>query len=67
MPAQGGVRRRLTADTTDAGFPRWSPDGQTILFTEHNESRQAALWSVTEVTNPRRRLLSYCRSDAVDG
>jgi Tol biopolymer transport system component len=46
MSARGGVRHRLTADNTDSGYPRWSPNGQTILFTEHNESNRASLWSV---------------------
>jgi Tol biopolymer transport system component len=41
--------RRLTDDATDAGQPRWSPDGKRILFTGRNDATTFApqpLWIV---------------------
>lgn len=34
----GSGLRRLTDDSLGAGYPRWSPDGQQILFTQHLEA-----------------------------
>lgn len=55
--------RRLTDDTLGAGYPRWSPDGTHILFTQHLEAATfapAPLWVVdvaggkpTPLTDPR--------------
>ncbi len=33
IPARGGVERRLTHDPAYDGLPRWTPDGQRIVFT----------------------------------
>jgi Tol biopolymer transport system component len=32
VPAAGGEAKRLTSDDYAAGYPRWSPDGRSILF-----------------------------------
>jgi Tol biopolymer transport system component len=32
VPAAGGEAKRLTSDDYGAGYPRWSPDGRSILF-----------------------------------
>lgn len=45
----GAGLRRLTDDATDAGHPRWSPDGKQILFTGRNDATTfapAPLWVV---------------------
>jgi Tol biopolymer transport system component len=61
--ADGSGLRRLTDDTLGAGYPRWSPDGKRILFTEHLEATTFAagpLWLVdtaggkpTPLTDPQ--------------
>ena len=41
--------RRLTDDTLGAGYPRWSPDGKRILFSQRVEATTFApgpLWVV---------------------
>jgi Tol biopolymer transport system component len=41
--------RRLTNDALGAGYPRWSPDGKRILFTQHLDATTFApgpLWVV---------------------
>ncbi len=32
VPASGGQAQRLTSDDFSAAYPRWSPDGKSILF-----------------------------------
>ncbi len=59
----GSGLRRLTDDTLGAGYPRWSPDGTQILFTQHLEAATFApgpLWVVdiaggkpTPLTDPQ--------------
>jgi Tol biopolymer transport system component len=48
MRIDGTGLRRLTDDTTDAAYPRWSPDGKRILFTEHYDGNfsPGPLWVV---------------------
>jgi Tol biopolymer transport system component len=36
--SDGTGLRRLTDDALGAGYPRWSPDGKRILFTQHNDT-----------------------------
>jgi hypothetical protein len=31
-PLEGGSRRKISGDLSDAGFPVWSPDGSRLLF-----------------------------------
>jgi Tol biopolymer transport system component len=44
--------RRLTADTSGAGYARWSPDGQRILFS----SGTSALWIVDVASGKSRQI-----------
>jgi len=44
-PAAGGTSRRLTDDLQDATRPRWSPDGQQIVFQSYRDGN-FHLWSI---------------------
>ena len=49
MRADGSQARQLTGDATSASYPRWSPDGKHILFTDHQDDLAASthgLWIV---------------------
>ena len=37
VPAGGGIARRLTANPGAASFPVFSPDGQSLAFTGHDD------------------------------
>ena len=73
----GSGLRRLTDDTVGAGYPRWSPDGKRILFTEHLESTTYApgpLWVVdvaggkpTPLTDPNDPGWSFAGDWSPDG
>lgn len=45
MPIQGGEARRLTDDFGDIAWPRWSPDGQRIVFQSYRTGN-FHLWSI---------------------
>lgn len=60
MRADGSNARQLTADTTSASYPRWSPDGKQILFTENGDDRASSphgLWIVDVDGGPPRPLM----------
>ncbi|MEU0096296.1 DPP IV N-terminal domain-containing protein [Kribbella sp. NPDC006257] len=44
-PSEGGTSRRLTDDLQDATRPRWSPDGQRIVFQSYRDGN-FHLWSI---------------------
>ncbi|TDW23343.1 DPP IV N-terminal domain-containing protein [Kribbella kalugense] len=44
-PAAGGTSRRLTDDLQDATRPRWSPDGQSIVFQSYRDGN-FHLWTI---------------------
>lgn len=51
--------RRLTDDALGAGYPRWSPDGKQILFTQHLDGTTFApgpLWVVDVADGAARPL-----------
>jgi tricorn protease len=47
-PTTAGHARRLTDDAMSAGYPRFSPDGTTILFTQGMDggTHDGPLWTV---------------------
>lgn len=53
-----GTARRLTSDDTDAAYPRWSPDGHSILFT-WNSSAGADLAIVSAAGGTPRLALKH--------
>ena len=73
----GSGLRRLTDDTLGAGFPRWSPDGKRILFSQRVEATTFApgpLWVVdigggkpTPLTNPTDPGISFSGDWSPDG
>jgi Tol biopolymer transport system component len=61
MRTGGGGLRQLTGYNLDASKPRWSPDGQTILFTQRGDIAQSELftwplWIVPVSGGPPTRL-----------
>ena len=75
--ADGSGLRRLTDDTSGAGYPRWSPDGKRILFSQRVEATTFApgpLWIVdvaggkpTPVTDPADPGISFSGDWSPDG
>jgi Tol biopolymer transport system component len=73
----GSGLRRLTDDSLGAGYPRWSPDGKRILFTQRAEATTFApgpLWVVdvaggapTPVTDPADPGISFSGDWSPDG
>ena len=61
VPAAGGEARRLTSDDVGAAFPRWSPDGERILFGGRRSSSGAEDFALLVVAagggEPRRVLV----------
>jgi len=54
VPATGGVARRLTATSGSISFPRFSPDGSQIAFTNHDEGPFEVYLMEAEGGHPRR-------------
>jgi Tol biopolymer transport system component len=73
----GSGQRRLTDDSTGAGYPRWSPDGKRILFSQRVEATTFApgpLWIVDvaggkprPVTDPADPGISFSGDWSPDG
>lgn len=73
----GSGLRRLTDDTLGAGYPRWSPDGKRILFSQRVEATTFApgpLWVVdiaggkpTPLTDPTDPGISFSGDWSPDG
>jgi Tol biopolymer transport system component len=60
VPAAGGEAKRLTSDDVGAAYPRWSPDGEQILFGGRRSSSGAedfALLVVPVAGGEPRRVL----------
>ena len=59
VPLAGGGATRLTGDGGRVAYPRFSPDGRTILFTQNDRHGHAALWLMPAAGGPARQLTSY--------
>ena len=55
IAAAGGVERRLTNEPAYDGLPRWTPDGQRIVFTS-DRSGTPQLWEIAAEGGRLRRL-----------
>ena len=53
----GGAAVRITNDPNFEIRPRWSPDGQRLLYARLNDSGTYDLWVVPALGGPTRRLL----------
>jgi Tol biopolymer transport system component len=60
VPAAGGEARRLTSDDFGAAYPRWSPDGKSILFAGRTSPGAAdcVLWVVPAAGDKPRRVFN---------
>ena len=45
IPAAGGEPRQITFDTTESGWPRWTPDGRSIVYSS-TRGGSLTLWRV---------------------
>lgn len=62
VPAAGGEARRLTSDDFGASYPRWSPDGRSILFAGRSmdaASADSVLWVVPAAGGEPRRVFKH--------
>ena len=59
----GSDIRRLTQDALVASYPRWSPDGTTILFQQNIDEQGSPLWTVPFAGGKPRRLTTDQGSD----
>lgn len=57
VPVGGGPATRLTADRTDATQPRWSPDGEQLVFQAYRDGN-FHLWAVAADGTGLRQLTS---------
>ncbi len=55
VPAAGGIERRLTSDSANEMLPRWTPDGERIVYTSER-SGTPQLWEVAAEGGTPRRL-----------
>ena len=51
VSVEGGIPRRLTAETSDAGLPSWSSDGKWIYFCSNHTGKQQ-IWKVPAEGGP---------------
>ena len=54
VPAGGGIARRLTANPGAASFPVFSPDGQSLAFTGHDDGPAETYLMAAEGGIPQR-------------
>jgi Tol biopolymer transport system component len=71
LPAGGGVERRLTEDPALDGLPRWTADGQRVLFTSERTGTPQ-IWEVTVEGRRERRVrengfTEYQVDESLDG
>ena len=62
----GSGLRRLTSDALTAGYPRWSPDGTTILFHQNlyeHDGGGSPLWTVPFEGGKPQRLMHGLSTD----
>lgn len=61
VPSAGGTARRLTGDEAQVSYPRWSPDGSSIVFTRGMPGgpNGSDLWIVPARGGSARLLTSY--------
>jgi TolB protein len=55
VPAGGGVERRLTEDPALDGLPRWTADGERVLFTSERTGKPQ-IWELTLASGKARRV-----------
>jgi Tol biopolymer transport system component len=71
IPAAGGTATRLTADTKGIFYPRFSPDGKQILFTQPAQPQfsptmsDSALWLEPVGGGKPRQLTSFAAGTSV--
>jgi len=59
IPLAGGKATRLTDDANGVTYPRFSPDGTSILFTQVGDHGDPALWLVDADGRHPRQLTSF--------
>ena len=66
VPVSGGVVVQLTSGTAEDLYPKWSPDGQTIVFDRYDTGvHRRGLFQVSPVNNPPQPTAFYYPDSAV--
>lgn len=59
VPVAGGTATRLTDDASGTRYPRFSPDGRSILFTRADAAGDDSLWLEPAAGGSPRQLTSF--------
>jgi Tol biopolymer transport system component len=64
----GGPPLALTTDDVDHRFPRWAPDGNSLLFfaPAHAGLNEGAIWAIPALGGPSRRIMASISGADVD-